>query len=300
MRTSLSLFLLPTIISGLSSAVNVASTFKASSSNTPIEIIESWKKQDDALFAYVKSKVPAVLEHTGESAFDEHLSGVQAVLRSWKAPDYVAKAGLFHSIYGSEGFQGFCLPLSERPVLQDLIGPKAEFLVWVFCMVDRYTVDEHVMKWKAGQPLQSMYTVKSRAEFGRFEMQLNTEEFLDFVELVLADWLEQVEGASLKENKYFLWKLGEAYAYRRDQYKQMSVMLAHERKERLGDIVPEMHRAVYDAEPMETRHLVQPRTPPITDAAYKAFDALRASGEDIPLDLTPQPRAGSDIKAEML
>jgi len=44
---------------------------------------------------------------------------------------------------------------------------------------------------------------------------MDTNKFLDFLELTLADWLEQVEGAYKKENP-----LGQAYAYRREQYKK--------------------------------------------------------------------------------
>ena len=46
---------------------------------------------------------------------------------------------------------------------------------------------------------------------GRFPIPLeDEEEWLDFLELSLADRLEQVEGAALKENKLFGWKKGEA------------------------------------------------------------------------------------------
>lgn len=272
---------------------SAASKFKVSSKNTSPELLKKWKREDSALFDYVNSKVPDVLNHTGSAAFDEHLVGVQSVLRFWNAADHVTAAGLFHSIYGSEGFQGFCLPLSERPKLQNLIGAKAEFLVWIFCMVDRYTVDKHVMEWEPGKKLKSSYTVRSRAETGGFEMTLNTEDFLDFIELTLADWLEQVEGASEKENPFFLWKVGEAYAYRRDQYYAMSKLLAHERAPRLSEIVPKMHRAVMETENIETRNLIQPRTPPVSKAAELAFEALRAAGEDIPKVLSPQPRGES-------
>jgi sugar/nucleoside kinase (ribokinase family) len=45
-------------------------------------------------------------------------------------------------------------------------------------------------------------------------------------------------------------------------------------------------------EPQETRHLVQARNPPVSDAAARALEALRANGEFIPLDLSPQPIDG--------
>jgi len=38
-----------------------------------------------------------------------------------------------------------------------------------------------------------------------------------------------------------------------------------------------MHRDVYDAEPVETRHLVQERTPPQNDAAKEARAAFSSA-----------------------
>jgi|AntAceMinimDraft_12_1070368.scaffolds.fasta_scaffold373654_1 hypothetical protein len=41
----------------------------------------------------------------GNGALDAHLAGVRRVLHAWGAGDDVCDAGLFHSIYGTEGFQ---------------------------------------------------------------------------------------------------------------------------------------------------------------------------------------------------
>jgi hypothetical protein len=279
-----------------------ASKFKAPNADihSPEQIAE-WKKQDAELWAYVESQVPAVLDHTGTAAFDEHLRGVQAVLRYWGAPEHVASAGLFHSIYGTEGFQGFALPLSERSAIQNMIGTKAEKLCFVFCMVDRSTLDQTVFEWdkKKNEKHQkytantndesSTFTLRARPELGRFDMVLDKEEWLDFVELTLADWLEQVEGAATKPSELFLWKTGEAYSYRRLAYRKMSELLAVERSPRLQLVAPAMLEAVMATEAPETRQLVQPRTPPVSKAAADALDALRANGETIPQDLSPQP-----------
>ena len=63
----------------------------------------------------------------------------------WKsAAERLTNAALFHSIYGTEGFQGYALPLSHRGEIAGLIGAKAERLAWIFCMVDRATVDATV------------------------------------------------------------------------------------------------------------------------------------------------------------
>ena len=267
------------------------SKFKAPNNNTDENIVQEWKAADESLWEYVNKNVPAVLEHTGSAAFDDHLKGVQAILRYWNSPVHLTNAGLFHSIYGTEGFQGFSLPLSERLAIKSLIGIKAEKLAFVFCMVDRYTVDETVFDWKNKDLASntSIYHLRSRPELGRFQISLTKEEWLDFIELSLADWLEQVEGAATKANPLFLWKKGEAYAYRRLAYQKMNNILSVERNERLGSKPRETLGAVMSTEPQETRHLVQARNPPISEAAALALDALRANGEPIPLNLSPQP-----------
>ena len=131
---------------GTDACDTVACRFKAPNPQTPKDIAVQWEQQDKELWQYVNEHVPAVLDHTGSAAFDEHLKGVQAVLRYWGAPTHLTHAGLFHSIYGTEGFQGFALPLSERPAIQTLIGSKAEKLCFVFCMVDRSTLDKTVLE----------------------------------------------------------------------------------------------------------------------------------------------------------
>ena len=289
-RSLKALLLLTVVLTAADESSYECSKFKLPNNETNVNLVKEWNASDENLWNYVKEKVPAVLAHTGSAAFDEHLKGVQAVLRYWDSPTHLTNAGLFHSIYGTEGFQGFSLPLSERSVIRSLIGDKAEKLVFVFCMVDRYTVDETVFRWKKDlAPTAAVYNFRSRAELGRFQIQLTKDEWLDFLELSLADWLEQVEGAARKPNPLYLWKKGEAYAYRRLAYRKMSEILSVERVERLGSKPGETLDAVMSTEPEETRHLVQSRNPPVSDAAARALEALRASGETIPLDLSPQP-----------
>eukprot|EP00980_Cylindrotheca_fusiformis_P017240 scaffold5322_cov88-Cylindrotheca_fusiformis.AAC.2 len=284
-------------VSTTTSKSYASSRFKAPNTDTPSDLIQQWQTEDDELWDYVNSHVPAVLDHTGSAAFDEHLKGVQAVLRYWNSPNHLTKAGLFHSIYGTEGFQGFALPLSERSTIQKLIGKDAERLCFWFCMVDRSTFDTTILDWQPSPSKEeddnketTIFRLRSRPELGRFEMNLNKEEWLDFIELTLADWLEQVEGAATKPSDLFLWKtIGEAYAYRRLAYRKMSEILSIERSERLSIIPKQMLMEVMETEGNSTRHLIQPRTPPMSPAASAALDALRASGEDIPIDLSPQP-----------
>jgi len=52
----------------------------------------------------------------------------------------------------------------------------------------------------------------------------------------------------------------------------MSQLLAHERSKRLAEDVPKMHLMVMETEPMETRNLIHPLTPPTSKAAERAHN----------------------------
>uniref|UniRef100_A0A7S3P5P6 DUF6817 domain-containing protein n=1 Tax=Amphora coffeiformis TaxID=265554 RepID=A0A7S3P5P6_9STRA len=302
---------------------DVACRFKAPSpTNTPTAQAAAWRADDATLWAYVEKAVPAVLQHTGAESFDAHLRGVQAVLRYWQLEqvqtkgedtdgvsassswDSLSRAGLFHSIYGTEGFQGFALPLSERPVIQALIGKEAEYMAFLFCMVDRLTLDETVMAWQPHSnnhthvttttttaPHTRTYTLRARPEMGRFEMTLTHDQWLDFITLTLADWMEQVQGASLKTNPLFHWQVGQAYAYRRRAYQRMAMIL---RNERNLTVAQTMYEAVMATEDESTRHLVQTQTPPMSAAADAALRALHAVGQiPLPDDWAPHTEDSS-------
>lgn len=156
-------------------------------------------------------------------------------------------------------------------------------------MVDRSTVDSTVFDWTPSDiAANKSYTFNARPELGRFAISLSKDEWIDFIELTLADWLEQVEGAAEKPSHLFFWNIGEAYAYRRTAYAKMAEILTHERKDRLGEKVAAAMLDVYSTETQDTRRLVQERTPPMSEAARYALEALRGNGEDFPMDFAPQ------------
>lgn len=234
--------------------------------DNPSTTCAAWKQHDIDLHRFLGESIPEALAHTGAAAFDDHLKGVQSVLRAWGADEAIATAGLFHSIYGTEGFQGYKLPFSRRPDIRKLIGSKAERLAWIFCVVDRFSVDATL---ETGQ-----LEFTARDELGRFKIVLNDEvEWLDFLELTLADWLEQVEGAAEKDNALYGWKAGEAYSYRRLAYQRMAKLLSEWRGPRLQAAL-QMCGDVYGRETTATRDIHQVRTPPMSQAAKEAREAI--------------------------
>ena len=76
------------------------------------------------------------IPYSGGTLLD-HLVGVSEILKEMNALEYVQDAGLFHSIYGTATFHH--QTMSDRQVVQDLIGEKAEHLAYLFCVLGRET-----------------------------------------------------------------------------------------------------------------------------------------------------------------
>ena len=60
--------------------------------------------------------------HNSGDLFGDHLRSVQRVLKEWGEDEELQLAGLFHSIYGTEGFQDFQLSFERRDDIKKLIG----------------------------------------------------------------------------------------------------------------------------------------------------------------------------------
>mgnify|MGYP001256395957 FL=1 len=74
--------------------------------------------------------------HSGGTLFD-HLVGVSEILKNMDAPQHVQDAGLYHSIYGTDVFHH--QTTSDRGVVRNIIGERAEHLAYLFCVLGRET-----------------------------------------------------------------------------------------------------------------------------------------------------------------
>jgi hypothetical protein len=89
-------------LSSSSFCKRVSDRWKIPAETSP-ELLSSWAEKDSELQSFMSSSIPQALNHTGATSFDAHLRGVRDILRTWKAEEHVQLAGLFHSIYGTEG-----------------------------------------------------------------------------------------------------------------------------------------------------------------------------------------------------
>ena len=168
---------------------------------------------------YIVELGAATIPHSG-TTYLRHAVGVYQDMSSWGADDEMCRAAMFHSIYGTEGFQDFTLPLDRREELRALIGNRAELLAYANCAMDRTTffdlVDKH----------QDRYLIRDRLTGDHLD--LSNEEFEDLMRLHLCDFLEQVERS-------------EAWDNRRQEIRTMS--------ERVGGLALDSYNSTFDREP---------------------------------------------------
>ncbi len=166
---------------------------------------------------YLTSLGTADVPHTG-TRFLAHLIGVFRDLESWNCEQHVCRAGLFHSIYGTQKFQKFSLPLSRRDDVRELIGPAAELLAFANCFMDRSTLDSQ---------LTSPGPVELRNRDDGSSIPLTEDQLDDLCRVHLCDWLEQVPRVR-------------DWNYRREAYRQMA--------RRLGGVAEAAYEQVFAAE----------------------------------------------------
>ncbi|MXX47237.1 MAG: hypothetical protein F4Z38_02850 [Chloroflexi bacterium] len=167
---------------------------------------------------FLHSLGTAEIDHSGHD-FLTHLKAVHDLLGKHDAGPELAAAGLFHSIYGTEKFQGFSLPLTERARVRSLIGERAEFVAWLNCIMDRATFDAAISAALAGERRLS---ISDRD--GNPPIELTVDQLRDLAMVHLFDWLEQVERSE------FGW------GYRREAYREMATLVGSDAEALYEDV----------------------------------------------------------------
>jgi len=149
---------------------------------------EQYRVMVDFLVAEGTGKV----SHTKKS-FLAHLIGVYRDLEAWGCERDVCRAGMFHSIYGTEPFQGFKLPLERRGEVRALIGERAERLAYLNSAMTRATFDATIQQDEDPHKMVDRFTGN--------EVELAPADFKDLCTVHLCDWLEQVERYESWDNR---------------------------------------------------------------------------------------------------
>jgi hypothetical protein len=159
----------------------------------------SYKRMTDFLVALGIEQI----SHTNKS-YLAHLVGLYRLMEARGCSEELCRAGMFHSIYGTQKFQGFKLPLERRDEVRALIGERAERLAYLNCAMYRPSLDKLLTQPEGPYPITDRITNQ--------EVDLSREDFDDLARVHLYDWLEQVPRAK-------------DWGYRREAYRNMAVRL---------------------------------------------------------------------------
>jgi hypothetical protein len=73
----------------------------------------------------------------GNRTLYEHLHGTWLILRGWRVPASIARAGLIHSVYSTQYYRLALVRRGQRRLVQHTAGVEAERMAHAFCSVDR-------------------------------------------------------------------------------------------------------------------------------------------------------------------
>jgi len=149
-----------------------------------------------------------------------HLIAVHHLMKDAGCDEELCQAGMFHSIYGTQLFQGFKVELDRRDDVRRLIGDRAERLAYLNCAMDRESFDQ------AATASAPAYRFRDRIT--NETVELDARDFDDLCRIHLYDWLEQVPRSR------------HGWNYRRPAYRQMA--------ERLGGAALAAYDRVFAAE----------------------------------------------------
>jgi hypothetical protein len=90
----------------------------------------------DRVTAMLRDHGAETIDHPGGTLY-AHLLRVHDRLAAHGAAEDLRLAGLAHAVYGTDGFDLFLLPLSERATVRELVGDGAELLIYRYGACDR-------------------------------------------------------------------------------------------------------------------------------------------------------------------
>jgi len=99
----------------------------------------------DQTVSFLKSHSADQIPHL-DGTLLPHLEGTCELLRSWGNTTELCLAGLCHTVYGTTGFPHSLLSLSQRSVLESVIGLPAEQLVYFYASCDRAHVYPQIIQ----------------------------------------------------------------------------------------------------------------------------------------------------------
>ncbi|MFI9645548.1 DUF6817 domain-containing protein [Streptomyces sp. NPDC052040] len=136
-----------------------------------------------AVVEYLRSLGAEDLPHPGGTLL-EHLARVSQRLAGWGANTDVQLAGMCHAAYGTDGFAESLMSLADRAFLADMIGERAEALVYLYGSCDRAVTYPRL----GASPRPAF-----RDRFTQLDVEPCTEDLRAFLEITAANELDVFE-----------------------------------------------------------------------------------------------------------
>lgn len=137
-------------------------------------------KTTQELFAKLHALGAGEFEHLNGS-LAAHLQGTEALLRRWGASESLCVAGLYHAVYGTDGYNPALTSLAGRGGIAEIIGSEAEELAYLYGACNR-----KVFYPRIGTETQLMFVDR----FNTSEYAIEPSQLANMCELVLANELE--------------------------------------------------------------------------------------------------------------
>lgn len=138
---------------------------------------------DEVLLDLLRRYHAAETPHSGRHLID-HLVGVHDLLAAWGNPPEICRAGLFHSVYGTNIFTFRSAGFDQRPVIRAALGETAERLAYLFCSIDRPLALLQAL-------IQRSLTLSDIVAGG--DVPIEAWELAALLEIEIANFLEQPE-----------------------------------------------------------------------------------------------------------
>jgi len=111
----------------------------------------------------------------------EHLNGTAELLKAWGNRNALCTAGLYHAVYGTDGYEASLIDHTMRQQVADLIGAEAEEITYLYGACDRDAFYPRI-----GTASQLNYSDR----FTRKSFEISHPALKDLCELILANELE--------------------------------------------------------------------------------------------------------------
>jgi hypothetical protein len=138
------------------------------------------------LFAELQALGAGEFEHLNGS-LAAHLHGTESLLREWSASEAVCVAGLYHAVYGTDGYNPALVGVDMRERIAMLLGREAEELAYLYGACNRRAYYPRI-----GTDSQLVFADR----FTNTEYDISNEQLRDLCELILANELEIAQGSA--------------------------------------------------------------------------------------------------------